>query len=277
MKTISAALEAHLAQDVTTLATCWRATLRDSRVFGFTDHVRDLLIDGVTYQAAAGYTPTAIASNASLAVDHLEVEGLLDSAAITEADLATGRWDHASVEIFQVNYADLGQGVLRLRKGRLGEVRSEGDAFTADLRGMLQALDYTIGELYSPICRADLGDARCGVNLAPRTVTSSVVAVTSNEQFAASGLGADSRFAGGRLTWTAGANTGLSMEVKAQASGAVSLVLPMPHPIAVGDTFSVAEGCDKLFATCQHKFGNALRFRGEPHVPGTDAVLRGPR
>jgi hypothetical protein len=33
---------------VTTLSTYWRITRRDSVVLGFTDHLRDLEIDGVT-------------------------------------------------------------------------------------------------------------------------------------------------------------------------------------------------------------------------------------
>ena len=54
MKTVSAALAQHLAGDVTTLATCWKITRRDGVVLGFTDHVRDLDVDGVTYRAASG-------------------------------------------------------------------------------------------------------------------------------------------------------------------------------------------------------------------------------
>jgi hypothetical protein len=59
VKTISAALAQHLAGEGTTLATCWRITRRDGVVLGFTDHVRDLEMDGVTYKAASGYTRTA--------------------------------------------------------------------------------------------------------------------------------------------------------------------------------------------------------------------------
>ncbi|MDH3770986.1 MAG: DUF2163 domain-containing protein [Nitrospirota bacterium] len=54
-KTISSALTQHLAGEVTTLATCWKITRRDSVVQGFTDHVLDLEIDRVTYKAASGY------------------------------------------------------------------------------------------------------------------------------------------------------------------------------------------------------------------------------
>jgi hypothetical protein len=60
VKTISSALAQHLAGEVTTLATCWQITRRDGIVLGFTDHVRDFEVDGITYKAASGYTRTAI-------------------------------------------------------------------------------------------------------------------------------------------------------------------------------------------------------------------------
>ena len=48
MKSTAPELAAHLACEVTTLATCWKITRRDDHVLGFTDHVRDLEVDGVS-------------------------------------------------------------------------------------------------------------------------------------------------------------------------------------------------------------------------------------
>jgi hypothetical protein len=84
MKTASAELAQHLAGEVTTLATCWQITRRDGVVLGFTDHVRDLIVDGVTYRAASGYTRTAIRGTADLAVDNLDVESVFSEDGITE-------------------------------------------------------------------------------------------------------------------------------------------------------------------------------------------------
>lgn len=278
MKNLSSGLLNHLKSEVTTLATCWKVTRLDGQAFGFTDHVEDLVIDGVTYRASTGYTPTAVATSADFAVDNLDVEGLLDDPAITEADIMAGKWDNARIEIFQVNYRDPAAGKLALRSGRLGEVRLEGGRFVAELRGLTQALARTLGELYSPTCRADLGDARCKVNLASFTVTGSVTGVTSARIFQDSARGEPaSWFDYGLLTWTSGANSGLAMEVKAYAPGQFELQLPMPYAIAVGDAYSVHAGCQKrLIEDCKQKFNNVINFRGEPHIPGLDQVLRGP-
>ena len=141
MKTISTALAAHLAGEVTTLATCWRIARTDGEVFRFTDHDRDLLVEGELYLASTGYSRTAIASDADLAVDNLEVEGVFDSEAIAEEDLRAGRFDRAEVRIFLVNWADPTQGILRVRRGWFGEVvLGEQGSFRTELRGLTQAL-----------------------------------------------------------------------------------------------------------------------------------------
>ena len=41
---------------------------------------------------------------------------------ITEDDLRAGQYDFAEVRMFLVNHENLGQGILKLRRGWLGEV-----------------------------------------------------------------------------------------------------------------------------------------------------------
>lgn len=278
MRTISAGLNTHLQGSVTTLATCWKATLKNSTVYGFTDHTENITYNSVVYQASTGYTPTNISTTENLSVDNLEVMGMLSASSIADADIEAGLWDYAEIEIFQVNYKDLTQGALLQRKGWLGEVRTGKTVFTAELRGMAQKLQQTIGELYSPTCRATLGDARCGKDLTAFTFTGTVETVTSNRQFTDSGLvQSDAYFDYGLITWTGGLNVGLSMEVKTYTTGAVLLQLPMPYSVQVGDSFSIVAGCAKrIIEDCKTKFNNVVNFRGEPYFPGNDALYKGP-
>jgi uncharacterized phage protein (TIGR02218 family) len=44
--------------------------------------------------------------------------------------------------------------------------------------------------------------------------------------------------------------------------------------LAGGDAFTIRAGCDKRIETCGAKFANTDSFRGFPHIPGQDAVLR---
>lgn len=277
-KNISNEFKAHLAQEATTLVTCWKATLvnDNNRTLGFTDHTRPLVIAGITYDPTSGYTPSAVETMAGFNVDNLEIEGLISSDSITESDLNSGKWDFAQIEIFQVNYDDLTMGEMKLRKGHLGEVKMGTTSFVAELRGLMQAYSKNIGEMYSVTCRADLGDSRCKVNLTPLTYSGTVNgAIVDNGDFMASALTqAVGFFDWGVLTWTSGNNTGLRMEVKQYPDiGHIQLVLPMPHTVQLGDAFTVYRGCNKTLATCKAVFNNVINFRGEPHVPGIDKIL----
>ncbi|GAA0650966.1 hypothetical protein GCM10009424_29930 [Sphingomonas ursincola] len=181
MKSTSAALAAHLAGPVTTLATCWRISRIDGKEFFFTDHDRDLPFEGNVYKASSGYSRTAIANDAGLSVDNLDVEGVFDSEAIAEEELRAGLFDQAEVRIFLVNWADPAMGALRMRRGWFGEVvLTEQGIFRTELRGMTQALQQRIGELYSPECRADLGDHRCKVPVNPPEIARSTAYIVGD-------------------------------------------------------------------------------------------------
>ncbi len=278
MKQISAPLANHLAGEVTTLATCWKLTRRDSTLQGFTDHDQDIVFGGVTYKAATGFTPSAIDNNASLSVDNLDLEGMLSDTDITESDIIAGKYDFAEIEIFQVNYRDVSQGSLKLRRGWLGEVSLQKHQFIAEVRGLTQRLSQTIGELFSPSCRATLGDNRCKINLSAHMVTGSVTTTHTSQFFVDSARTESSGiYTFGLLTFTSGANHGLSMEVKeyihTSGGGQIYLALPMPYLISSGDAYSLSKGCDKTMQTCFSRFNNVVNFRGEPAVPGLDRML----
>lgn len=278
MLTLLPAYTAHLAGEVTELATCWRITRRDSVVLGFTDHPFDLTVAGVLYQSAIGYTATDVTTSGDLAVDNLSLTGFIDSPSLTEPDLIAGVWDFAEVEIFEVVTSNLAAGTRPLRRGRIGEVKLGRTVFEAELRGLSQAFTQQLCELTSPTCRANLGDARCKVALGPLTVTGTVTSVTNRRLWTDSArVEAAGYFTYGVVVWTSGANAGYSTEVKLHAAGGVmTLQLPMPYAVSVGDGYSLIPGCDKLLSTCIGKFGNVVNFRGEPHLPGQDKVLRGP-
>lgn len=274
MKTTTTALAAHLTEDVTRLAACWRVRRQDGVVLGFTTHDRALTVGGLSYRPSSAFTPTAIADTNRFNVDNLDVTGVLSASVIAEADLRAGRYDGAEVEIFLVDWADPDGGKISLRSGWIGEVTVKDGAFVAEVRGLMQAFQQTFGAAYSPECRADFGDGRCKVDISAFAVQGTVASVTDRRQFTANTLGkADDWFVYGLLRWLTGNNAGRAVEVKAQTGDAFELWDAMTADIAAGDIFVVRAGCDKRFATCKTKFANAINFRGEPHVPGADAVL----
>jgi hypothetical protein len=171
-----------LENNVLTLASCWKIERRDGEVFYFTDHDVDITFGGDTYLASSGFMRSAIETSGAFNVDNLDIEGLLgavSSETITEDDLRAGKFDFAEVWIFLVDYTDPdGTGSLKLRRGYLGEMEQRDDGtFKVEFRGLMQALARRMGQAYSPTCRADLYDARCGVD--PDTFRESGIYVDS--------------------------------------------------------------------------------------------------
>ena len=288
MISASAGMIAHIAQRTTTLAMLWLVTRTDGEVFGFAAHDVDITYDGVTYIASQGFSPSALASGSGLAVGNAEVGAVFNASYVTEGDLRAGVWDHADVRIRLINWADTTQGVLKMLRGWLGEVKFDGFTFTVELRGLMDLLNRSTGDVVTPGCNAVLGDARCGVELSDYTTSGEVTAVTDNRVFDTDLSGATVQitpsttgappldyFQAGLLTWVTGANAGRSMEVRTSAvDGQIDLQLPMESDVVAGDTFTVVTGCMKSKSVCKTKFGNVVNFRGFPEVPGVDQVLR---
>ena len=283
MRTIPSALQEKLDSGVTTLARCWKLTRRDGTVQGFTDHDADLVIDGVTYRAGTGFIASEATSRFDLAVDGSEIAGALADDALTDADLAAGRYDAARIETWLVDWSDATLKVMTAC-GTLGEVKREGQAFSAELRGLADALSQESGRLYTAKCGADLGDGRCKLDLSSLAWRGAGAVVLSESASAVvvSGIAsfADGFFSAGRLTWIAGANAGLSVEIKehrvTEDIVRLSLWQSVPEPVASGDTFAITAGCDKTFATCRDRFANIANFRGFPHIPGNDFIVASP-
>ncbi|MCP4100463.1 MAG: DUF2163 domain-containing protein, partial [Lentisphaerae bacterium] len=232
MKTVSAELKSHLASETPTVAKLWRIDRKDSTIMGFTEHDIDILYDGVTYQGSTGFTPSAISTSSSLSVDNLEVHAYLDSENITEADILSGLFDLAEINIYLVNYNDTSMGAVHLTRGTLGNISIGDITFIAEMMSLSQQLQQNIGRLHGPDCDADLGDDRCKVNLTSYTVTGTITAVTDNQIFIDTGRAeADDYFNYGKLTWTSGNNDGRSMEVKSSGSGTFILFQPMPSVV----------------------------------------------
>jgi uncharacterized phage protein (TIGR02218 family) len=281
MKALAPGLQAHLDEGTTTLAWCWRIVRSDGVTFGFTDHDLPLVFDGTTFEPESGFAASELRSSSDLSVDAQDADGVLRSDRITETDILDGRWDNAEVEVWRANWSDTSQRAL-LRCGAIGQIRRGRLAFVAEVRSLAHVLSQTVGRTFQARCDAQLGDARCGVDMEDASYRGNgIVAATIRDRaFVTAGLGgfAGGWFTLGTLTWASGANAGRRGEVAGHAREGdevkVSLLEAPVRSMAIGDTFIIRAGCDKRLETCRVKFANVVNFRGFPHIPGQDAVIR---
>lgn len=284
MRTLDLGFKAHVESGATTLATCWRIERQDGLVLGFTDHDAVLTFGGVTYTPAHGLDGGEAAAKLGPQVDTTDVVGVLHAAAITEDDILLGRYDAARVETWRVDWRDVSVRHL-VRRSTIGEIVREDGVFRAELRSAQQALNQPRGRLYQALCDATVGDSRCRVNLNAGAYRAEAVVTAIRDRFRLDVAGLDTFEEGwfglGSAAWSDGKRAGLTDAVVAQARvggvDTLSFAVAVGDWVAIGDGLVLRAGCDRRFSTCRGKFGNAVNFRGFPHIPGADFVLRYPR
>lgn len=262
---------------VTSLAYGWRLERSDGVTLGFTSHDRDVVVDGITLKASPGMHPTTIIQSVGMDIDGLEVSGALTSDMIRAQDLAAGRWDGATLDIFLFDWAEPVQEKQLLAAGELGAVSFANDAFDAELIGPQALLDKPVAPQTSPACRATFCDSACGLNRERFRRILVVSSIDANNISVAGGMGlSQGHFAQGEMRWLSGKNTGIAMKIADNSDTAIQLFTAVDSNAAAGDRIELIEGCDKLLSTCATRFDNAINFRGEPYLPGNDILTRYP-
>lgn len=310
MKSVSGTLQTHLGQVVTTLAVLWKVTLQSGTVLSFTSFDLPITYLSVTYTPTNGVLPSANNTNSDMSVDTLTLTGFLDGTVVKDVDIRNGLYDYARVEQRIVNWSDLTQGDLLLRKGILGNVKMVNGLFDAEVRGLTQYLSTLIGSLFGPMCRAELFSDQsntidpgskylCHVKQSDYQQNGSVSTALDANHITAAGLkmvgsatptaaAPAGWFNDGVIVFTSGLNNGFSFEIESWDGTTLFFLLPLTNQPAPGDTFNIVPGCDKSpTSTGCLKFQgyssdslqtivastNILNFRGEPQIPGMDGIL----
>jgi len=280
---VPTAMQNALDSGFTTFCTLIKLTRTDGFEFLFTDHDKNIVFETKTYKSKSGFDSSAVQSTSGLSVDNLDFNAIIDDDDITTIDLKSGLFNGAAVEVLLVDFTNLVTGNKVIQKiGTLGDVtvRDNGSYYT-EVRGLSNRLQNRIGFVYTPLCNArQLGDSRCNFNLSGSSFVTSVLAVTNNRVFTHNtSTQATGYFNHGIIEWLGGsANNGYKMEVKSYTFsagvGTFTLQLPMPKNIVVGNSFRAIRGCDRRFDTCKNVFNNVNNFRGYPHLPGLDEMLK---
>ena len=278
------ALHTHLQTGSTTVARAWYIERRDGIGLGFTDHDVDLSFDNMLFRAAAGMTAKVLHQTSGLAVDNTEALGVLVDDRISEQDINAGLYDLASVQSWLVNWQNPDERKL-IFKGSVGEIRRQGHAFDAELRGLTEALNQVQGRVYQHQCTSIVGDdTGCGVNLDDPQfhMRAGVLQVPDRHSIVLDAAGdfAAGWFTRGRMTIETGAGASVVAWIKQDTiengTRVVQLWEDLRANLQLGDQILLHAGCDKTPGTCKAKFGNLLNFQGFPFIPGEDWLVSVP-
>lgn len=256
------------------VATFWRIFRRDGVTLGFTSHDRDLWFDGVTHRAAPGMVPSAIRRNAGFLPDSAEMQGPLSHGSIDRADLTSGRFDGAAVEIGAVDWETLDRFVLY--HGSIGHVATRGNGFVADLVSSKARLEADPVPRSSPTCRARFCGPGCTLPAARFSREARISAVDQPSNRLSFDIPDHDPLRHGELRWIDGPHVGAVMQIIHADTNALYADTPLSSNLAVGARAILREGCDHTVATCANRFANAINFQGEPFLPGNDLLMRYP-
>jgi uncharacterized phage protein (TIGR02218 family) len=272
---------------LTTDVILWRIERSDGVIYGFTSHDRSISHAGETYTPCDSLTLSALQLSAEIgATDNVDITGLISTARISESDLWAGKFDGAEVQLWR--YAWGGERPPKLiLSGQCGALQFDDTSYKFEIVTAAERLQQRpLLDVVTPLCRWKPGDARCTVDFAALAVTGTVTHVSepnlltqARRRIFRDNLRGEAAafFTLGKLTWTSGDNSGLTIDVRQHsADGTFVLERPTQFPIETGDGYSVQPGDDQTLATCVAKFSNGVNFGGFPYVKGEDDLNRTP-
>jgi uncharacterized phage protein (TIGR02218 family) len=160
--------------------------------------------------------------------------------------------------------------------GKVADITLDRSSVVLTLNSHLELLTIQMPrEVYQSACRHTLFDSGCTL-LASSFGKAGAAQTGSTQQSIRSTISAPSgsgTYALGRIMMTSGVNNGFARMVKAWDGVRLTLLSPMPYPVAPGDTFNAYPGCNKTSAQCA-QFGNTANFGGQPFIPVPETALQ---
>lgn len=199
-----------------------------------------------------------------------------DGGTLDTAELNTGFWDGATVQMYLVNRASattLGDPIFT---GVIDVVSLDpiGSAGSFDIRGLTAKAEAFI-QTFQPMCRTDLFSSLCQLNAASFDHTGTVDTILDRFNFTVAGLSsppADGWFNQGTFV-TASGFKGVSANWILS-----SLKITTYQPVCIsrlteGEAITLYPGCDKTGVTCRTKFNNKINFQAEDHFLGINSIV----
>lgn len=154
---------AHLAGETTTLCWCWRIIRKDDVTFGFTDHDQAVTFDGVEHSPGSAISGAELDQRSGFAIDQSEIRAAITEDSIIDADLDAGLYEGACVKLYRVNWRD-SDVRAHIWTAKIGKISRQGVAVSFELVGEAEGLQRSTGRVFSRLCDASFGDARCGID-----------------------------------------------------------------------------------------------------------------
>lgn len=207
VKSATAGMLTTLGRTDPTVARCVKIKRLDGFILAMTEIEKALTLnvdaDGSqTYAGFPGLFPSELESSDDLRPGQFEIETVLDAAGIADADIIARKWQGAAAKYFVTDWANAANGILKQGASyRIGELWRGDYGCRVTLLDAFDLLAVPRAHTVTIPCGAELGDARCGVELTPNVWTASQVVV-------AGAIRRPTAYNGRRFICTVGGTTG---------------------------------------------------------------------
>lgn len=269
MRTATQTLKDHLATGFFTVADLLVITA-GSTTYRLTNAPVAITYAGQTYTPAV-FKVGRIRQSMELEVDKLEVE--LGNPTLGGKKLsllvATGALDGAVVTVSKLFMQPNGTPIehVLLFSGDLSDVEPSATECRLTVRSVLAPLEAESQPLrvIQPACPWNVYDDRCGLDEANFTTSHTLLAGATTTVITPTPATPVTK--PGWVTFTSGANSGVTRLIRSNAAGELTLAVPLPFTSSEADELTVTVGCPKTRLACLNTFNNLNRYGGFPDVP----------
>jgi hypothetical protein len=230
--------------------------LNNEKVLNLTSYAEELIIDEMLYHPGSSLQITRANFNDS-ACDIVEVTGFFDDSAINILDDLNNA--KVTIHIILPNQK-IKEPLLTLF---CFSIQRQDLQFTLYLKNQITKLGQSAVKIYSKTCRANLGDAKCRINLENFASIVNISGIENNLVMA-NFQQPDGYYDYGKINFI---DTSIYILILKQTSNSLILESNVPQDLINQEKIKIFPGCDKTLETCYTKFSNVLNFRGEPFVP----------
>lgn len=264
------------------MADLYTFALKSGTVLRYTSLDMDLIEGGRTFSSKG----PLLKRNRTRIMRGIQVDTLEITVNADDADLVDGipflqacnrgKLDGAQVtleRVFMPTWGDTSPGTIILFLGNISDAQAGRTTAQLQVKSDLERLNIQMPRnVYEPSCIYTLFDTGCGLNKTAFAVAGTATPGGTTTTINCTLAQAAGYFDLGHLTFTSGANAGLTRAIRSYTPGVVKISLPLPVAPTSGDAFTAYPGCDRKQATCSGKFNNLPRFRGYPYIPAPETA-----
>ncbi len=253
-------------------------TRLDGTIIRFSDADEPIVVSGDTFPIVPGLKVSAVKHTNNGEMPSCQFNGVYGVGYTFDSnDLDTGLFDGATVQLYNVDRADLSRKGL-LFTGSISTISMDpiNNQVSFAVKGPASSARRVMTQKRSPMCRTDFGSTLCGIDLATVTVSTTVATIVDAFNFTVTGSLAQAT--GYFNSGVVATSDGKKFEIASwnQSTQTVMSYLPCNRLLSVGVSITLTKGCDKTLngANGCSSVSNQLNFVGEPHFKGTAAAAQ---